>query len=55
MLKNTVKLAGTIAKAAKTKAPIDVIKAGSESLELVQKMAKKKKKDEDKRKQRARR
>lgn len=55
MLKNSIKLVGTLAKASKTKSAPDVIKAGTETIGFANKIAKKKKKDESKRKQQARR
>lgn len=54
MLQKTLKVAGSIGKAANSKSAPDIIKAGNETIGLVGKMAKKKKKDDDKRK-RARR
>lgn len=54
MLKIAIKVAGSIAKASKTKTAPDIINAGTKTVGLVNKMAKKKKKDEE-RKQLARR
>lgn len=55
MLQKALKAAGTIAKAAKSKSTPDIIKAGTVTVGLLNKVTKKKKKDQDKRKQRARR
>ena len=59
MLKTALKLGSSLAKASKTKAAPDIIKAGAHTIGFVSKIAKpkknKKKKGEEDRKQRARR
>lgn len=50
-----MKLAGTIAKAGNTKNSLDIAKAGIDTINLIDKATKKKKKDEDKRKKQTKR
>lgn len=54
MLKGAVKLMGSIVKASKSKAVPDVIKAGTQAIGLAEKVTKKKKRDEPKKKQKVR-
>lgn len=55
MLKNAIKLAGSIAQAGKTKNSLDFVKAGIDTVNLIDKAAKKKKKDEENRKKQTKR
>lgn len=49
MLTKTIKTLGSVAKAASSKSVPDIVRAGSETVGLVKKMAKKKKPEEKKR------